>query len=378
MEQEHVGTAEVGSERVNFDFGFGVSDGQVRDSDTNYGNSDDLRSIHSEEEGNTASRKRAFNDAFHVRTDLEDPVFRKGLIFESKATQKAAITEYLVRNNREIKLKKDDACRLKAKCQGDCPWVLYATKSITRPVGYLAYWRADQNISVTTFMERVKQDGLGDISHWQVYRSKEKTLEKIRESVVEHYKLLWDYCEELKRINIGTIALVEGYAGEFRRLYICLGVLRDGFIRDCRRVIGIDGCFLKTELGGQLLTAVGVDANNGMYPLAYAVVEVENGDNWRWFLGLLKDDLHIHNTQHWTFISDKQKGLTNAIESLFENSEYRTCVRHLYNNFRLSHKGLALKNCLWDAARATTVSQWLEHMQQMLDLDPAAYEWLEG
>ncbi|XP_022895249.1 uncharacterized protein LOC111409429 [Olea europaea var. sylvestris] len=224
----------------------------------------------------------------------------------------------------------------------------------------------------------VKKDGLGDISPWQVYRAKEKALEKIRGSVIEHYRVLWDYCEELKRTNVGTTALVEGYAGEFRRLYICLGALRDGFIRGCRRLIGLDGCFLKTEHGGQLLSAVGVDANNGMYPVAYAVVEVENGDNWRWFLGLLKDDLHINSSQHWTFISDKQKGLVNAIESLFENSEHRTCVRHLYNNFSASHKGLALKNCLWDAARATTVLQWVHHMQRMLDIDQGAYEWLES
>ncbi|XP_022854823.1 uncharacterized protein LOC111376128 [Olea europaea var. sylvestris] len=224
---------------------------------------------------------------------------------------------------------------------------------------YLTDWRAEQNMLVTA------------------YRSEEKALEKIRGSVVEHYKLLWDYCEELKRTNIGTTALVEGHVGEFRRLYICIGALRDGFIRGCIRVIGVDGCFLKTELGGQLLTAVGVDANNGMYLVVYAVVEVENGDNWKWFLELLKDDLHIHSSQHWIFISDQQKGLTNAIGTLFENLEHRMCVRHLYNNFSFCHKGLALKNCLWDVARATTISQWRQHVQRMMDLDPAAYGWLE-
>lgn len=56
-----------------------------------------------------------------------------------------------------------------------------------------------------------------------------------------------------------------------------------------------------------------VDASNGMYPMAYVVDEVENEDNWRWFLELLKDDLHIHVSRHWTFIFDKQKGLTDAI-----------------------------------------------------------------
>ncbi|XP_022862880.1 uncharacterized protein LOC111383052 [Olea europaea var. sylvestris] len=403
-EPEPVDNTEVGSERVHFDFGFGMLNEQlVRNSDTDYEDSDDLRSIYSEEEGNRASKMRASNDALNVGTNMEDPVFKTGLIFESKAVLKAAITSHSVTNSREIKFKKDDARRLRAKCKRDCPWVLYATKEHgkaswaiktfveehTYPMvyknfrvtssylanRYLADWRAEQNMSVTTFMERVKRDGLGDISAWQVYRLKEKALEKIRGSVVEHYKLPWDYCEELKRTNIGTIALVEGHVGEFRQLYICIGALRDGFIRGCRGVIRVDGCFLKTELGGQLLTTIGVDANNGIYSVAYVVVEVENGDNWKWFLELLEDDLHIHNSQHWIFISDKQKGLTNAIGTLFENSEH--CVRHLYNNFSVCHKGLALKNCLWDAARATTISQWRQHMQRMMDLDPTAYGWLE-
>lgn len=202
-------------------------------------------------------------------------------------------------------------------------------------------------------------------------------MEKIRGSVVEHYKVLADYCHQLRLSNIGSTVQLEGHAGEFKRLYVCLGGLKEGFINGCRKMIGLDGCFLKTEYGGQLLTVVGVDGNNGMYPVAYAVVETENGENWRWFLALLLDDLGIHNSYVWTFISDKQKGLVNAIGTLFKHAEHRTCVRHLYNNFSATHKGLALKNCLWDAARATIVPKWQEHMQKMLDLDPATYGWLE-
>ncbi|KAL2540821.1 Uncharacterized protein Adt_01799 [Abeliophyllum distichum] len=100
-----------------------------------------------------------------------------------------------------------------------------------------------------------------------------------------------DSYKELKRTNVGTIAQVEGYGGEFKRIYICLGPLKNGFIRGCMRVIGVDGCFIKTEHGGQLLIAVGVKGKNGMYPLALAVVDVENRENWMWFLGLLKDNL---------------------------------------------------------------------------------------
>ncbi|GKG04829.1 mutator type transposase, partial [Tanacetum coccineum] len=43
--------------------------------------------------------------------------------------------------------------------------------------------------------------------------------------------------------------------------------------------LGLDGCFLSGPYPGQILTAVGVDPNNGIYPLAYAVVESESKDS---------------------------------------------------------------------------------------------------
>lgn len=75
----------------------------------------------------------------------------------------------------------------------------------------------------------------------------------------------------------------------------------------CRPIIGLDGCHLKGPFGGQLLSAVGTDSNDGMYPIAWAVVETEDTSSWTWFLELLVQDLGVENSHHWTFISDKQK-----------------------------------------------------------------------
>ena len=71
----------------------------------------------------------------------------------------------------------------------------------------------------------------------------------------------------------------------------------------------MDGCFLKGYYGGQLLSAVGQDANNHIYVIAYAIVDVENKDNWKWFLSLLQNDLGQHTQHGWNFISDMQKVL---------------------------------------------------------------------
>jgi hypothetical protein len=53
-------------------------------------------------------------------------------------------------------------------------------------------------------------------------------------------------------------------------------------------VIFLDGCHIKTRYRGQILTAVGIDPNDCIFPVAFVVVEVEDTKTWRWFLQTLK------------------------------------------------------------------------------------------
>ena len=82
---------------------------------------------------------------------------------------------------------------------------------------------------------------------------------------------------------------------------------REAFLSACRTFFCLDGCHIKTKTGGILLTAVGIDPNDCIYPIAMAVVEVECKESWKWFLNTLKDDLGIQNTYPWTIMTDKQK-----------------------------------------------------------------------
>jgi len=44
-----------------------------------------------------------------------------------------------------------------------------------------------------------------------------------------------------------------------------------------------------------------------MYPIAWAVVDKENNENWDWFCDLLFRDVGVHGGKEWVFISDQQK-----------------------------------------------------------------------
>ncbi|KAG8385982.1 hypothetical protein BUALT_Bualt03G0101700 [Buddleja alternifolia] len=187
--------------------------------------------------------------------------------------------------------------------------------------------------------------------------AKRKALKVIEGKAEDQYDQLWNYAQELKRSNpMSTIVM--------------------GFLTDCRPVIGVDGCHLKGPYGGILLTAVSVDPNNSLYPIAYVVVSGETKEAWEWFLWLLKADLGIERPDDFTFVSDKQKDLIPAFELVFLGAENRFCVRHLHENFKKAgFKGLAFKMALWNAAKATTVPEYELRMKEMGELDESAVEW---
>lgn len=75
----------------------------------------------------------------------------------------------------------------------------------------------------------------------------------------------------------------------------------------CRPLIGVDGTFLKGKARGILLTAVGIDADEAIYPIAFAVCSKENTHTWKWFFEWLKRSLELDNGQNITIMSDMQK-----------------------------------------------------------------------
>lgn len=120
---------------------------------------------------------------------------------------------------------------------------------------------------------------------------------------------------ELKKANPNTTVKIHVYMDEdpesntkrFRRIYVYIGALKEGFRVGGREPLGLDGAFMKAPYEGQLLTVVSVDANNEIYRVAYGIVESKNMQSWLWFLNNLRDDLELNIESHFTFITYRQK-----------------------------------------------------------------------
>ncbi|GKC26948.1 calcium/proton exchanger [Tanacetum coccineum] len=208
---------------------------------------------------------------------------------------------------------------------------------------------SNSKISHRELQAAIREKFLINVSLGQVRRAKQRALYDFEGGLIEHYGKLWDYRDQLLKTNPrSTVKLdideVSGGRTYFRRFYVCFKAMKDGWTEGCKKVIGLDGGFLKWTIKGELLTAMGRDTNNQMFLIAWAIVTVENKDNWLWFLVSLGDDLNLNTGATVTIISYGHKGLKEAVREWLPLAEHRQCVRHIYANLKKSWPGLHFKS----------------------------------
>ncbi|XP_051113165.1 uncharacterized protein LOC127239178 [Andrographis paniculata] len=328
------------------------------------------------------------------------------MCFNSRSEFKEAVNSYVVVTKRPIKFSKCDKLRCYALCRDNkCKWRINArvmnnerafqvslyhnehtceekfsvanmkTQWLSKKYGKL--FKSDPKRNMKAFRVDIVNELKVNVSKDMAYRAKKKTFKESEGDPIHQYSRLWDYAHALKQSNPGSTVVLgverDGEESVFDRFYICFDALQRGFRVGCRPFIEFDGCHVRTSYGGVILSAVGVDPNNCIFPIAYAVVSIENTETWSWFLSLLKRDLDIRVNNEVCFISDKQKGLVHALEGKFLGIEHRSCVRHLHSIFMTAGlKGLALKNALWKAGRAPIVGEFRSAMLEIKQLDEKA------
>ncbi|XP_075500160.1 uncharacterized protein LOC142538746 [Primulina tabacum] len=299
--------------------------------------SDGLTSLHDSDEDEVKNYL-----LFDPKKDFENQELKLGLVFSSKKGAKFTIESHCIREGRPVKFEKNDNIQLWAKCNDDkCCWMIHVAKmtndscwqvrnfdgchihcvrdfknkcvnSTWLGKTFAKKFSTNPKLGHLEFREEISTILQSDFSRKTAYMAKRKALKLVQGSVAEQFRQIRKYCAELKRSDAGAtvvLKLTENDEGpRFQRLYVCFSACKQGFKNACRRVIGVDGCFLKVEHGGQLLSAVGLDPNNNIFPICYAMVERERKDSWTWFLQLLDEDIGVGNDLHtWTFMSEKQK-----------------------------------------------------------------------
>nr|XP_051181518.1 uncharacterized protein LOC127295595 [Lolium perenne]XP_051181519.1 uncharacterized protein LOC127295595 [Lolium perenne]XP_051181520.1 uncharacterized protein LOC127295595 [Lolium perenne] len=270
----------------------------------------------------------------------------------------------------------------KHTCKSD--WEVKALSSNFLCDTFINEFRDDRKLDLKSFAAKVQREFNMCPNRFKLGRARKQALLKIHGDESSQFSMLWDYGQELRRSNPrSNFFLTTNQANDnseavpknhLATLYWSYDGCKRGFLEACRPLICVDGCHVKTKFKGQLLTAVGIDPNDCIFPIAMGLVEVECTSSWEWFFTTLRDDLNIINTAKWTIMSDRQKGLINAVKKVFPDAEHRFCVRHLHQNFqKAGHKGEVLKNDMWAIARSTNIPKWLQNMDKLKADSPSAY-----
>ncbi|XP_020247820.1 uncharacterized protein LOC109825375 [Asparagus officinalis] len=331
----------------------------------------------------------------------EDFTFKKGDLFESKEALIFAIREWSIKNRVKFKPVKTNATNYNVKCffndknevenaneqderNKKCPWLLNAAvrKSsngqfvICRYCGLhtccnpsvdvddysasssyickliMPEVRAELDLNAGQIFQKVYDMRGIKISKYKAYDARRKALSKIFGDWEKSYELLPRYLKAIKRNNPGTeyeILSEEIAPGmeRFTRVFWAFGPAIKGFTF-CRPLLSIDGTHLYGKYKGVLLVATGVDANGGLFPLAFAVVEVEDTSSWKWFFELIYKWIpSVRAPRIITFISDRMKGIIRALHEGFSAPHHHQyCLRHIRDNFKKKHGEINLQNLL--------------------------------
>ncbi|XP_073138161.1 uncharacterized protein [Henckelia pumila] len=267
--------------------------------------------------------------------------------FKSAQEFMEVLRDHSVRKGYELVLKKNERSMITCECKNGCDWRIHASLVMGGPTfqiktikgkhtcaisnenklansRYLAkrihkIVRDNPDIKIDQLRNLIKSKCEVDVSKWKVIRAKKTAIQKIRGVDSVQYHHLWNYCETLRNFNPGT---------------------------------------------------VGRDGNDNMVPIAFAVVQVENRENWTLFLTILLEDVGGMRENKWNFISDRQKGLVEALKELVPDSEHIYCLRHMYQNFKKIFKTLDLKELFWKAATTGNKNEFEEHMKKIALVDP--------
>ncbi|XP_039140440.1 uncharacterized protein LOC120277649 [Dioscorea cayenensis subsp. rotundata] len=280
---------------------------------------------------------------------------------------KDALRNFSIKRNFNFTFIKNDKQRVTVKCAAEgCEWhihtfmegnhqtfrikTLYPTHTCGGGIGTSSHPKASKKWVSAHVIQKLKdrplyraidiqRDMLRDhgvyLSHKQAWLGKEVAKDVLHGSEVASYDLLMWYAKKVLVTNPGNVAIVENDGPRFKRAFFTFKACIIGYKTGCRPLLYLDGTHLLGKYGGTLLGATGKDGNDDFFHVAFEIVDNETDENWTWFLSKLGDT--IYNDDEYvkliTFISDRSKGLINAVAKIFPSSPHAYCLRHLEANF---------------------------------------------
>ncbi|XP_057721250.1 uncharacterized protein LOC130935500 [Arachis stenosperma] len=335
-----------------------------------------------------------------------------GQEFPDVETCRRTLKDIAIAMHFDLRIVKSDRSRFIAKCSKEgCPWRVHVAKCpgvstftirtlhgdhTCEGVRNLHHQQASVGWVARSVEARIRdnpqykpreilqdirdQHGVA-VSYMQAWRGKERSMAALHGTFEEGYRLLPAYCEQIRKTNPGSIASVVATGQEncFQRLFISYRASIYGFINACRPLLELDRAHLKGKFLGSLLCAAAVDADDALFPLAIAIVDTESDENWMWFMSELRKLLGVNtdNMPRLTILSERQRGIVEAVETHFPTASHGFCLRYVSENFRDTFKNTKLVNIFWNAVYALTAAEFESKISEMIEISQDVIPWFQ-
>ncbi|KAM6577255.1 hypothetical protein CsatB_029092 [Cannabis sativa] len=335
-----------------------------------------------------------------------------GQEFPDVETCRRALKDIAIAMHFDLRIVKSDRSRFIAKCSKEgCPWRVHVAKCSGVPtftvrtlhgehtcegvrnlhhqqasVGWVARSveariRDNPQYKPKEILEDIREEHGVKVSYMQAWRGKERSMAALHGTFEEGYRLLPAYCEQIRKTNPGSIASVfaTGQENCFQRLFISYRASIYGFINACRPLLELDKANLKGKYLGTILCASAVDSDDALFPLAIAIVDGESDENWMWFMSELRKLLGVNteNMPRLTILSERQRGIVEAVETHFPSAFHGFCLRYVSENFRDTFKNTKLVNIFWNAVYALTTVEFESKINEMVEISQDVIPWFD-
>ncbi|KAF7113333.1 hypothetical protein RHSIM_RhsimUnG0136400 [Rhododendron simsii] len=259
----------------------------------------------------------------------------KGQLFDSPDLFKQSVLLFVASNKFSFNYLDNSRAYYRLVCKvAGCPWKLTAKCEGSTDLVRVIMFRNEhvhsaEDASNYKDFEHAFQCRLNYSQGW---RAKEKAKEAITGPPSMTFHLVPWMCRRLVEAIPNTRAIwTSTNEGKFKQLFVSYGCSIAAF-KKCylRPVLKLDACFLTGYYRGQILSASEHDADDGLYPLAYAIVSSGNDKDWLWFLSNLKEVL---GGRQVVLVTDRNISLLNGIIKVFGRDCNAWCLRHLKENF---------------------------------------------
>jgi hypothetical protein len=162
----------------------------------------------------------------------------------------------------------------------------------------------------------------------------------------------------------------------FEAIFIMIGEIRTP-LPTLRPFYALDGTHTRSQYNLTLLVAVGIDAEDRILPLAFALVPGENETWWSWFCENLAKAFDDALPPQYVIMSDRDKGLVQAVSSRLPGAYHAMCCQHIAENI---HKrfGKDFKARFWQIARTSTQSAFDIAIQALRRDAPEVEEYMSS